>query len=154
MKGDEPGTERRYRSKLEVLRDFLDATRVGEKRTRIIGTANLNVRSFRRYRDFCLDRGLIVSTSGGYALTPEAETCLEAIQGVLTKRDELNISLKSLERTALGESAPRLNGLGPEVELPHPPWLARSDPDEREGLREPMSNEPSRAFPSRTTRGR
>lgn len=154
MAGDKPRTGKRYRSKLEVLRDFLDATRSGEKRTRIIGVANLNVRSFRRYRDFCLDRGLIMSTSGGYALTPEADTCLEAIRGVLTKREELNGLLESLERATMGRSVANSNGTGGKLNPPLPAWLIRSDLLDLNVEREQVSSGAYRTIPPRAPRER
>ena len=43
-----------YRSKVEILRDFLVAIQESGKKTRIIGLANLNPSSFRPYLRFCL----------------------------------------------------------------------------------------------------
>jgi predicted transcriptional regulator len=118
---------RKYRSKIEVLRDFLTATQAGQKKTRIIGAANLNRRSFTRYADFCLERGLIVSRSGGYALTAQASQALKAIDEVLSVRNELSQALDSLGRaTRASLASPAApEALRPSMALP--PWLSRSD---------------------------
>lgn len=93
--------EGRYRTKIEVLRDFLRATQQGSKKTRIIGLANLNPASFRKYRDSCLSLELIQSVPGGYALTARAEVVLDRIDRLLEMTSEMESAVAALER-ALG----------------------------------------------------
>jgi predicted transcriptional regulator len=92
---------RAYRSKLEVLRDFLRAAHEPVPKTRIIGTANLNPVSFRRYLQVCTERDLIMSVSGGYVATPRATPLLEAIDDLMAKREDLERALRVLEQSSL-----------------------------------------------------
>lgn len=87
---------RRYRTKFEVLRDVLEASRHGSKKTRIIGLANLNHESFDSYVSFCLRNGLLVRRDGGYETTARAEETLGTIEVVLTKVSELDEALRAL----------------------------------------------------------
>jgi predicted transcriptional regulator len=89
-----------YRSKLELLRDFLAAARTESIKTRIMNRANLNQVSFSRYVTFCQDRELLVEVSGGYALTPHAENLLQSINQVLSKALELRVAVDVLNHTA------------------------------------------------------
>ena len=90
---------RSYRSKIEVLRDFLSAAREPVPKTRLIGMANLNPLSFQRYLRICTERGLIDSVSGAYVATPRAGPLLEAIDGLILKTSELELALEVLEGT-------------------------------------------------------
>lgn len=89
-----------YRTKIEVLRDFLQAAKEPVPKTRIIGAANLNVVSFQRYLRLCQERELITATSGGYVVTSKAGPILEAIEGVIAKTGELDRAVQLLERSA------------------------------------------------------
>ena len=102
---------RAYRSKLEVLRDFLRAAQAPAPKTRIIGAANLNPASFRRYLQLCTERSLITSVSGGYVTTPRATPVLEAIEGLMVQRGEVDRAFRLLERHAAdGPSVLRSDG--------------------------------------------
>lgn len=61
---------RKYRTKLELLRDFLTAAQTEYPKTRIMHRANLNRATYDRYLSFCQERQLLVRMSGGYSLTP------------------------------------------------------------------------------------
>lgn len=108
------GAPRSYRSKLEVLRDFLRAAREPAPKTRIIGAANLNPVSFRRYLRLCTQRDLIMAVSGGYVATPRATPLLEAIDRLMLKTSELESALH-----LLGPAAPDGPGVdaGPPARL-------------------------------------
>jgi predicted transcriptional regulator len=104
-------TPRSYRSKLEVLRDFLRAAQEPAPKTRIIGAANLNPVSFTRYLRVCTAHDLIASVSGGYVATPRATSLLEAIDDLIVKRNELERALRVLERNTLDDpDSPPVDG--------------------------------------------
>ena len=92
---------RSYRSKLEVLRDFLRAAQEPAPKTRIIGAANLNPLSFGKYLRLCTEHDLITSVAGGYVTTPRASPLLQAIDGVMTKTTELENALVTLGRSTV-----------------------------------------------------
>lgn len=91
----------RYRSKLEVFRDVLVATRHASKKTRIMGLANLNPTTFHKHMDFAIDQGLIVINGGEYHLTDKADRVLAALQELMAKSNELDRAIQSLERSAV-----------------------------------------------------
>ncbi len=97
---------RAYRSKIEVLRDFLRAARDPAPKTRIIGAANLNPASFQRYLKICTEHDLIVSVSGGYVITGRASPVLEAIDALIGKRDDLDRAYRHLHHQALARHSP------------------------------------------------
>jgi predicted transcriptional regulator len=100
---------RTYRTKLEVLRDFLRAAQEPAPKTRIIGAANLNPLSFQKYLRLCTEHDLVMAVSGGYVTTPRASPLLEAIDGVMLKTSELEDAFRLLEQSALS-GRPRDNG--------------------------------------------
>lgn len=96
----------RYRSKLEVLRDLLAATRHASRKTRIIGLANLNPATFQKYIGFARAQGLVEETDGNYRLTDRAERALGVLQELMAKSNELDSAVQLLERsTYLGPIA-------------------------------------------------
>ena len=97
-----------YRTKIEVLRDFLRAAQDPVPKTRIIGAANLNPGSFQRYLHLCTERELIAATSAGFVVTPRADPILAAIEGVISKTSELDHAVRLLERS--GQNGPGQNG--------------------------------------------
>lgn len=96
---------RSYRSKLEVLRDFLRAAQEPAPKTRITGAANLNPVSFRRYLRVCTDRALITTVSGGYVATPRALPLLEAIDNLILKGGEVDQVFRVLGSHTLNGTA-------------------------------------------------
>lgn len=101
-------TSHGYRTKIEVLRDFLRAAQVPTPKTRIIGAANLNPTSFQRYLRLCTERELITTTARGYVTTPRAVPILAAIDGVISKSSELERAVRALEHST--QERPRANG--------------------------------------------
>lgn len=96
----------RYRSKLEVFRDLLAATRRASRKTRIIGLANLNPQTFQKYIEFARGRGLVVENDGRYTLTDRADRALAVLQELMAKSNELDSAVQQLERsTCLGRIA-------------------------------------------------
>lgn len=118
---------RRYRRKIEVLRDFLEATHQEGTKSRIIGIANLNRALFRRYLDLAVSFDLVVSTSGGYRLTPRARPALEAIDRYLARSEEAKSALQELRRVCdegRGKSGPKTPNPSSDIirVLVHPSW--------------------------------
>lgn len=99
--------DRHYRSRLEILRDFLGAIRETGKKTHIIGLANLNPSSFQPYLDFCHALQLVRDTPGGYVLTPRANVMLEVIQRLLARSAEVDAALLDLHRSFGNSDPPR-----------------------------------------------
>jgi predicted transcriptional regulator len=104
--------DRRHRSRLEVLRDFLSAVDEGRKKTRIIGRANLNPSSFQSYLDSCLLLRLVEVTPDGYRLTARAARTQEAIERLIVRSSEVDAALLDLHRGFNGSkpSAPATHG--------------------------------------------
>jgi predicted transcriptional regulator len=90
------GPSRAYRSKIEVLRDFLMAASEPIPKTRLIGTANLNPGSFQRYLRICTERELITTISGGYVTTPKARPLLAAIDGLMSTTGQIEHAFRVL----------------------------------------------------------
>ncbi len=103
---------RKYRTRLEVLRDFLEAIRETGKKTHIIGLANLNPTSFQPYLDFCLSLQLVQDTPEGYQLLPRADAVLEVIQRLLARSTEVDAALLDLHRGFNGSKPPGLPSKG------------------------------------------
>lgn len=90
--------DRQYRSRIEILRDFLGAVRETGKKTRVIGLANLNPASYRPYLDFCLAHRLVELTPSGYRLTPHAGTVMDSIDRLVARSADLDAALLELGR--------------------------------------------------------
>jgi len=88
----------RYRTKVEILRDLLDAASKARRKTRIIGLANLNQESFQRYAALAISAGLLREQDGHYVPTPRAKEWLRAVDSVLRKGSEVSSALASLSR--------------------------------------------------------
>jgi len=139
----------RYRTKIEVLRDFLHATRQESKKTRIIGVANLNPSSFQKYLEACTRLDLVRESSEGYELTPRAEVVLDRIERLLEKSSEAEAAFQALDRflrdSALsGDSPPALRYVSRIA------WNQVARPNSESGPPLPRSNalDRSGAYPS------
>ncbi len=129
--------ERRYRTKLEVLRDFLEAVRRHPRKTRIIGLANLNPGSYARYRTLSLRLGLIAVGSDGCYLSPRGGAALEALRRYSAKSSELGEAYAALQRSVLGSG---LSG-SPRAEPPN--YASRAAWSE---IVSPLARGPARAI--------
>ena len=131
---------RSYRTKLEVLRDFLRAAQEPAPKTRIIGAANLNPLSFRKYLRLCTDQDLIMAVSGGYVATPRATPLLEAIDGLMLKTSELEDALRVLERNAPSGRPSDGGGTNPFRQVLREAWneIALRTFDPSDGRRAPV----------------
>ncbi len=107
---------RTYRTRLEVLHDFLDASRRASRKTRIIGLANLNPGYFDSYARFCLEHHLLEATPDGYHATDLADQVLVAIRRVLSKTAELDGAIRSFNVVVRQEGEGRDLG-GPATEI-------------------------------------
>jgi predicted transcriptional regulator len=99
--------EHRYRTKLEVLRDFLEAVNQNPHKTRIIGLANLNPGSYERYRELTRHLGLVAIGSEGCYLSTRGATALDALRRFSDKSSELDQAYVDLQRSVLGTRSPR-----------------------------------------------
>ncbi|MGI0130781.1 MAG: winged helix-turn-helix domain-containing protein [Thermoplasmata archaeon] len=97
---------RTYRTKLEMLRDVLAASTSEVTKTRIIGLANLNPRSFTTYMTLCLDNELMTEHEGRFRSTPRAERVRGAIERAGTAARSYAAAVDDLERCL--PSTPRL----------------------------------------------
>jgi predicted transcriptional regulator len=89
---------RHYRSRVEILRDFLISVRESGKKTHIIGRANLNPNSFRTYLQFSLALKLVEQSDSQYLLTRRADGVIEVIDRLLARTAEVNTALLDLKR--------------------------------------------------------
>lgn len=101
---------RKYRTRIEVLRDLLEASQKTGRKTRIIGLANLNPGYFETYARFCLDHRLLEFTTEGYRPTERTEPVLAAIRRVVSKSSELDDALQFL--ASVIRQGPELGNLG------------------------------------------
>lgn len=145
--------KRRYRSKLELFRDFLRAVQQDPKKTRILGLANLNPRSFERYARHCLEQELVVRTPVGYQLTARAEAVLGRLDRLLAMRTEVTLALSTLERL-VGPNAGAPSGTTEPPRYVSPIiWAGELlDADLTRSLARPVSS-PSPAGPVAPARG-
>jgi predicted transcriptional regulator len=90
---------RTYRSKLELFRDVLVATRYASKRTRIIGLANLNPGTFQKHMSLASAHGLVRVEGGDFRLTERAEPVLVAVQDLLTRSHAIDGAVKVLDQS-------------------------------------------------------
>lgn len=104
-------SSRKYRAKIEILRAVLAAAREGEKKTRIMGLANLNWSSLDKYLTYCVDHGLLLQNNGGYQFTPRGQHALGVIDVILARGSELHdalhefVQLAGIPPVAPGDSA-------------------------------------------------
>jgi len=105
------GGETRYRSKIEVLGDFLGAVDQARKKTRIVGLANLNQASFEKYLAFCLDLCLVETRPDGYHLTAKAAAALGALERIVAKSAEVDRAVGDLHRVLRNGQDPEDGGL-------------------------------------------
>ena len=92
----------RYRTKIEVLRDIVRAASTEQRKTRIIGMANLNQGSFQRYASLGVSLGLLKPTQIGLMATPAGEEWLGAVETILSKTSEVAAAIESLGRITHG----------------------------------------------------
>lgn len=87
---------RRYRTKVEVLRDILTQADPPSSKTGIVRRANLNPDSFDRYLAFCVGSGLIVPTGRRFRRTESGDEAVFAIRRLLTKAEEFGSAVREL----------------------------------------------------------
>lgn len=105
--GTKPLPRQRYRSKLEVFRDLLVATRHASRKTRIIGLANLNRSTFQKHMAIARAGGLVTLAESEYRLTEKADRVLAALQELMAKSNELDLTIQFLERSGLPPATKR-----------------------------------------------
>lgn len=108
----------RYRTKLELLRDFLLAVSAESGKTRIINRANLNPASFRRYLLYCNRMDLVRKESGGYYLTDKAVPAVNALDHFIERSGELDTAFRDLQRV-FGRGSNGAAAMGPAAVRHH-----------------------------------
>jgi predicted transcriptional regulator len=88
-----------YRTKAELLRDFLLAVAVESGKTRIINRANLNPYSFRRYFRYCTRLELVREDFEGFHVTERAAPVVKALEQFIARSGEFDVALRGLQRS-------------------------------------------------------
>jgi predicted transcriptional regulator len=88
--------DRRYRTRLEILRDVLATAQKESNKTRIIRLANLNPTAFHRYMTFCVENGLLEVNGARYRNTKAGVATVGAIDRILSKAEELGFAVRDL----------------------------------------------------------
>ena len=123
---------KRYRSKVEVLRDLIEAAMLEVRKSRIIERANLNEESFSRYSGMAVEHGLLGRSPAGYRTTVRGLEWLNAANLVLAKCSELFAALQDLNSltSSVSQKSSADSGPGTPRFLPPP---VRSRTQESEG---------------------
>lgn len=100
--------ERKYRTKLMILRDFLLAVSKEKKKTRIMYAANMNPVTFNKYLSKYLSEVLIEKQGDFYQITKKGEQTLEMCEKILEKISEIEelMSANSVLDFSLAELLP------------------------------------------------
>ena len=93
---------RSYRTNVEILASLLHASRNPASKTKIMGAANVNPRSFEKYFHFCLEHDLVRSTSGGYVVTRWGSSVLETLEDVIARTAEIESAGHTLQGNGRG----------------------------------------------------
>ncbi len=96
--GSRSTSHARYRTKIELLRDLVAAASREERKTRLIGIANLNRRSFDRYTSLAMSLGLVRETEVGFTATAIAGPWLASLEDVMSKSSELTQLMDEMVR--------------------------------------------------------
>ncbi|MCK4474462.1 winged helix-turn-helix domain-containing protein [Candidatus Bathyarchaeota archaeon] len=108
----------KYRSKLEIVADILDAVGDGAKKTRIMYIANLSYKLLGKYLTKTVEAGLVSSNNNYYEVTEKGRVFLERFKSFSGRYSRINKDLEemSFERDVLermcelavsGSDAPR-----------------------------------------------
>lgn len=93
----------RYRSRLEIIADVLNAVGDGAKKTRIMYIANLSYKLLGKYLKRTVDAGLINSNNDYYEVTEKGQVFLERFDDFSSRYSKLEQRLEemSFEREVL-----------------------------------------------------
>ena len=93
----------KYRSRLEIIRDILNAVGEGAKKTRIMYIANLSYKLLGKYLNKTVEAGLISSNNDFYEVTEKGRVFLERFDDFSSRYSKLERRLEeiSFEREVL-----------------------------------------------------
>ena len=93
----------RYRKRLEIIADMLDAVGDGSNKTRIMYFANLSYKLLGKYLKKTLDAGLVSFNNGHYEVTEKGQVFLERFGSFSSRYSKLERELEeaSFERKVL-----------------------------------------------------
>jgi predicted transcriptional regulator len=97
------GSVSKYRDRLEIIVDILNAAADGARKTKIMYVANLSYRLLERYLDDAIRMGFIYSDGNGYEVTNKGKTFLEKYNDFSSKYSKVENEFEKLlfEREAL-----------------------------------------------------
>jgi len=93
----------KYRSRLEIIRDILNAVGDGAKKTRIMYIANLSYKLLGKYLNKTVEAGLISSNNDFYEVTEKGQAFLERFDDFSSRYSRLERQFEeiSFEREVL-----------------------------------------------------
>lgn len=93
----------RYRTRLEIIADIVNAVGEGSKKTRIMYIANLSYRLLERYLKKTAEAGLMISKNDSYEVTEKGRAFLERFNSFSSKHAVLEREFEkiSFEREVL-----------------------------------------------------
>jgi predicted transcriptional regulator len=93
----------KYRSKLEIVADILDAVGDGAKKTRIMYIANLSYKLLGKYLTKTIEAGLVSSDDNNYEVTEKGRVFLERFKTFSGRYSRINKEFEkvSFEREVL-----------------------------------------------------
>jgi predicted transcriptional regulator len=93
----------KYRDGLGIIADILHAAGSGNKKTRIMGVANLSYRLFEKYLEDTVQTGFLRMSDGGFEVTEKGQDFLEKYLSFSSRYSKLESELKGAlsEREAL-----------------------------------------------------
>jgi predicted transcriptional regulator len=93
----------RYRKRLEIIADILDAVGDGAKKTRVMYFANLSYKLLGKYLKKTMDAGLVSFDNGQYEVTEKGQIFLERFGSFSSRYSRLERELEeaSFEREVL-----------------------------------------------------
>lgn len=113
----------RYRTKVQVLYDVLEAARAPLPKTRLLWQSRLSSASFSRWVRFCRDRDLLTVSPAGYCATERAERVRGLLGELLAVGANLDLTVRGL-RASLS-SRPRPEG-DPAIDPEFWRWIWRA----------------------------
>lgn len=86
----------RYRTKVQVLYDVLEAARTPLTKTRLLWQSRLSSASFSRWVRFCRERDLLTISPAGYCTTERAERVRGLLADLLAEGANLDLTVRGL----------------------------------------------------------
>ena len=96
----------RYRTKVQVLYDVLDAARTPLPKSRLLWQSRLSSASFSRWLRFCRERDLLTVSPSGYCATERAERVRGLLGELLAEGANLDLTVRGLRASLSTRPAP------------------------------------------------